>query len=75
MNKETSEKCKYCWPGHCFVKYEIEAKQLVNECPCVSCIVKVMCNSICTERRVYSKLILPRMFRNGSSIEVIEVKK
>lgn len=60
-NEETKGKCKGCdsYISLCyFFKYKI-----IDKCPCLECLVKVMCSISCPERKKRLRVELSKKFK------------
>lgn len=56
INKDIDIRCIGCRNvnGICIIKY---SKFYIQYCPCINCIVKVMCRNFCTERKEVYKVL------------------
>lgn len=66
-----TEKCDGCLANECMTTpLYIDENSKVFQCPCVLCIVKVMCNSYCSSFLEYSSFEYNRTLKSkGTKIE------
>lgn len=65
MNNCITNKCKVLdYEGECAVYSEIDKKHIANNCPCLNCIVRPVCNVMCNDRREYALNLLTPPYKD-----------
>lgn len=77
--EETNDGCKGCRMHNKYISgCEVDIVPCIldgTQCPCMTCLIKVMCNNACEKFQEYSKLILPeniRLYKNRRSDRITD---